>query len=112
VEGRIPSHRPEGDDGRPPLPEAVGLPPAGQPLGHRDIESAVDALVADPRRFIQTGIGWVLADLARHAPERATRLVERHLERLDREVIDRHTKRLPRHAAYRAAKRTHRPRRR
>ncbi|HJK99222.1 MAG TPA: DNA alkylation repair protein [Polyangiaceae bacterium LLY-WYZ-14_1] len=82
------------------------------PAFHGDIEAAVDALVADPRRFIQTGIGWVLADLARHAPERATRLVERHLERLDREVIDRHTKRLPRHAAYRAAKRTHRPPRR
>ena len=69
---------------------------------HPLIETTIDALVSEPERFIQTGIGWVISDLSRTYPEQAAALVERHFTTLSPEVIRRHTRHLPGHDAYRA----------
>lgn len=63
------------------------------------------ALVGDPRRFIQTGIGWLISDLSKEFPDEAARIVERHFANMSKEAIDRHTRRLPRHLEYRRRKR-------
>lgn len=71
---------------------------------HPLIESNVAALVSEPERFIQTGIGWVVSDLSKSHPSVAAALVERHFDELSSEVIRRHTKYLPQHAQYRERK--------
>ena len=46
------------------------------------IETTVDALVSEPERFLQTGIGWLIGDLSRMHPEPATALVEQQCGKL------------------------------
>ena len=77
---------------------------------HPLIETTVAALVAERERFIQTGIGWVLSDMARVHPGVAAAVVERHFDDLSPEVIRRHTRYLPDHERYKARKRSSRKR--
>lgn len=69
------------------------------------MEEVIDRLIIEDARFIQTGIGWLLADWSKLDPDHVAALVEKHFDRLSREVIDRHTKYLPQHKAYKARKR-------
>ena len=80
---------------------AVVADPAYHPL----ISDVVAHLVRENARFIQTGIGWLIADLSRSAPGVAQELVERHFELLSPEVVRRHLKHLPHHERYMARKR-------
>ena len=48
-------------------------------------------------RFVQTGIGWVLADASRNYGQWAESLFEKHFDSLSKEVIIRHTKHLSNH---------------
>lgn len=75
------------------------------PRHHDALRRLVKRLVKEDARFIQTGVGWTLADLSRRFPDLAAELFESHFEQLSREVIDRHTKHLPLHARYKQAKR-------
>jgi len=76
----------------------------------RDIENigVVQRVIADllpsDERFIQTGVGWLIADLSKRHPREAAEIVERHLDELSTEVIRRHTKRLRKHKVYLRAK--------
>lgn len=70
------------------------------PAYHSLIKTTVAALVKDDARFIQTGIGWVISDLAKKFPDVAEKMVESHFENLSIEVIRRHTKYLPDHQSY------------
>ena len=72
---------------------------------HPLIESTVAALVKERKRFIQTGIGWVISDLSKQYPLAAAALVELYFEDLSTEVIRRHTRYLPEHREYKARKR-------
>lgn len=64
------------------------------------INRQVTRLVKSEERFIQTGIGWVIADLAKSNPKEADKIVQRHLKNLSLEVVRRHTKNLARHKQY------------
>lgn len=64
------------------------------------IERQIKRLVKQEERFIQTAIGWVIADLSKHFPKQAAQIVETHLVHLSMEVIRRHSKHLPRHKEY------------
>lgn len=75
------------------------------PSYHPLIAQVIAALVKERERFIQTGIGWVVSDMAKVHPDTAVALVERHLEELSAEVIRRHTRRLPDHERFRDMKR-------
>ena len=59
---------------------------------HSTIKKIIEHLVPDERRFIQTGIGWVLADMSKNYPTEAEAIFRKHLNYLDREVIVRHAK--------------------
>ena len=72
---------------------------------HPLIAETIASLVPERERFIQTGVGWLIADLSRHSPEFAAQLVERHFDDLSLEVVRRHLKRLPDHDLYRRRKR-------
>jgi 3-methyladenine DNA glycosylase AlkD len=72
---------------------------------HDLISSVVEKLVHDSERFVQTGVGWLIADKSRHFPDFAAQLIEQHFDFLSTEVIDRHTKYLPKHRQYKALKR-------
>ena len=72
---------------------------------HPHIAEAVARLIPERERFIQTGAGWLIADLSRHAPEFAATLVEQHFEDLSVEVVRRHLKRLPDYEDYKKRKR-------
>lgn len=72
---------------------------------HPLIAETVACLVPEQERFIQTGVGWLIADLSRHSPEFAAQLVERHFDDLSPEVVRRHLKRLPDYDLYRRRKR-------
>ena len=72
---------------------------------HPLIAETVACLVPEQERFIQTGVGWLIADLSRHFPEFAAQLVERHFGDLSTEVVRRHLKRLPDYDLYRRRKR-------
>ena len=72
---------------------------------HKLIGAVINTLARSDERFIQTGIGWCLADLSREYPQTARALFARHFHQLSREVIDRHAKHLPDHPRMRAAKR-------
>ena len=65
------------------------------------VEVACEALVADPERFAQTGVGWALRELARAEPERVRAFAERHLERLSMEAVRSLGKGLPEDVAER-----------
>lgn len=51
------------------------------------VEAAADALVLDPARFAQTGVGWVMRELAKAEPARVQAFAERHLARLSLEAV-------------------------
>ena len=72
---------------------------------HPLIEATVAGLVGEHERFIQTGIGWVVSDMAKVHPGVAATLVERHFDDLSAEVIRRHTRHLPNHERYKKRKR-------
>ena len=72
------------------------------PPAHREV---IAVLVKERERFIQTGIGWVVSDMAKVHPDAAGTLVERHLDELSSEVIRRHTRHFPDHERFRDMKR-------
>lgn len=72
---------------------------------HPLIEVTVSALVVERTRLIQTGIGWVVSDMAKVHPSVAAILVERHFADLSAEVIRRHTRHLSDHEQYKMRKR-------
>lgn len=72
---------------------------------HSLIRQVIKVLVLEDQRFIQTGIGWVLADLSKSYPEEAEALFRQYLSQLSREVIDRHTKHLDAHKEIKQLKR-------
>ncbi|MDE0417236.1 MAG: DNA alkylation repair protein [bacterium] len=75
------------------------------PSYHPLIEEVIAVLVKERERFIQTGIGWVVSDMAKVHPDTAGTLVERHLDHLSSEVIRRHTRHFPDHERFRDMKR-------
>ncbi len=75
------------------------------PSFHPLIERTIAALAGDEERFVQTGIGWVVSDMAKVHTDLAAALVERHFDDLSSEVIRRHTRYLPAHRSYRERKR-------
>lgn len=72
---------------------------------HPLIKATVAGLVGERERFIQTGIGWVVSDMAKSHPDVAAALVARHFDELSAEVIRRHTRHLPDHKSYKERKR-------
>lgn len=72
---------------------------------HNLIIQIIEDLVIEKQRFIQTGIGWVLADMSKQYPTKVEVLFRKYLEILDREVIDRHGKHLPCHQELKQLKR-------
>lgn len=69
------------------------------------IEKMIRTLVMSNERFHQTGIGWLIASIAKHDHDWASTLVEQHFQKLSREVIDRHTKSLRHHRKLQVRKR-------
>lgn len=61
---------------------------------HPLIEKIIDTLVKEDERFMQTGIGWLLADMSKHYPTQVEALFRKYIQRLDKEVIYRHSKHL------------------
>ena len=78
---------------------------AGEPSFHPLIATVIEHLVCEQERFIQTGAGWLLAELSKHAPTFAAQLAETHFDHLSTEVVRRHLKYLPDYDNYRARKR-------
>ncbi|MEM9508194.1 MAG: DNA alkylation repair protein [Cyanobacteria bacterium P01_E01_bin.35] len=72
---------------------------------HPLIETIISDLVKEDKRFIQTGIGWVLADMSKNYPIQVEALFRKYLHQLDKEVIDRHSKHLPCHRELKQQKR-------
>ena len=72
---------------------------------HPLVAATIAALAGERERFIQTGIGWVVSDLAKPHPGVAAAFVERHFDDLSAEVIRRHTRYLPDHEDYKMRKR-------
>ena len=72
---------------------------------HPVIGATVAALAGERERFIQTGIGCVVSNMAKVHPRVAATLVERHFDELSAEVILRHTRHLPDHERYKKRKR-------
>jgi len=72
---------------------------------HPLIEQIIANLLPSDERFIQTGIGWVLADMSKLYPEKAEALFREHIHRLSKEVIDRHAKHLDSQPALKQLKR-------
>lgn len=64
------------------------------------IRKVIEQLSHSQERFIQTGIGWVIADLSKKHPKEAENLVDRYLARLSMEVVRRHTKHMKLHKKY------------
>ena len=69
------------------------------------ISGTITKSLPSSERFIQTAIGWLIADLSKVNPEAAEKIVERHFKNLSREIIDRHTKYLPNYREYKMRKR-------
>lgn len=61
---------------------------------HALIKLIIDDLVQENQRFIQTGIGWVLADMSKSYPTEVEALFRQYIHFLAKEVIDRHAKHL------------------
>ena len=74
-------------------------------IRHELIAEIIEDMADSQERFVQTGIGWCLADMSRDHPQTAQKLFERHFARLSLEVIDRHAKHLPEHKEMKARKR-------
>ena len=64
------------------------------------IQKVIKQLSKSQERFIQTGIGWLIADLSKKHPIEAEKLVEKYFDKLSMEVIRRHTKYLRFHKQY------------
>jgi 3-methyladenine DNA glycosylase AlkD len=64
------------------------------------IRKVISQLSKSKERFIQTGIGWLIADLSKKHPTEAESLVDDNFERLSTEVLRRHTKYLKSHKKY------------
>ena len=73
---------------------------------HPLIEEIINDLVKENERFIQTGIGWVLADMSKKYPAKVEVLFRKYINELQREVIDRHSKHLPCHQELKQYKRS------
>ncbi|MEL6556212.1 MAG: DNA alkylation repair protein [Cyanobacteria bacterium J06621_11] len=76
------------------------------PQYHPLIKQTIADLLPSDERFIQTGIGWLLADMSKPYPAEAEALFRQHFDQLSKEVIDRHAKHLPCHKALKQLKRT------
>ncbi|MEM7758628.1 MAG: DNA alkylation repair protein [Cyanobacteria bacterium P01_A01_bin.40] len=61
---------------------------------HALIETIINDLVQEQHRFIQTGIGWVMADMSKIFPKRVEAWFRKYLPQLDREFINRHIRHL------------------
>ena len=72
---------------------------------HDIIKRVIQDLVTEDHRFIQTGVGWVLADLSKPYPDEAETLFRKYLSQLSREVINRHTKHIDAHKELKQLKR-------
>ena len=72
---------------------------------HSLIELIIEKLVQENERFIQTGIGWVLADMSKKYPSQVEALFYKYLKHLNKEVIDRHSKYLISHQDLKQKKR-------
>ncbi|MGB3691585.1 MAG: DNA alkylation repair protein [Spirulinaceae cyanobacterium] len=72
---------------------------------HPLIEEVVNHLVKENERFIQTGIGWVLADMSKKYPLQVEALFRQYIDNLSKEVIDRHSKHLYCHQELKRLKR-------
>ena len=72
---------------------------------HSTIKKIIEHLVTDKRRFIQTGIGWVLADMSKSYPTEVEAIFRQYIQDLDREVITRHAKFLDCHQELQQLKR-------
>ena len=66
--------------------------PSVNELYHPLIENVIKDLVVEKDRFIQTGIGWVLADMSKKYPSKVEALFYQYIQLLNKEVIDRHAK--------------------
>jgi 3-methyladenine DNA glycosylase AlkD len=69
------------------------------------IDRQIRKILPTKERFLQTAVGWVLADLAKHDPVLAEALVRKHLQNLSMEVVRRHTKGLAAHKDFMALRR-------
>lgn len=79
----------------------VGLRGASQDSrNHTLIEEVIKRLVVEKERFIQTGIGWLLADMSKVHSDKTASLVEEYFHLLSDEVIRRHTRFLPKYKQY------------
>ena len=76
---------------------------------HTEIETLINTLLPSDERFVQTAIGWVLADASRKYPDWAAQQFDIYFDQLSHEVIVRHAKYLP---DYDQAKQRSRERRR
>jgi 3-methyladenine DNA glycosylase AlkD len=68
--------------------------PSRNEIFHSLIENAIANLVEERERFIQTGIGWLLADMSKHYPDKVEAIFRQYLHKLDKEVVTRHAKHL------------------
>jgi 3-methyladenine DNA glycosylase AlkD len=59
------------------------------------ILASADALVRDPERFAQTGVGWVLRELSIARPDAVVAFAEKHAARLSREAMKSLARKLP-----------------
>ena len=64
---------------------------------HALIKEIIQTLVIEKERFIQTGIGWVLAEMSKVHPSRAEKIFKTHIKNLSMEVLKRHSKHLKSH---------------
>ncbi|MCY3985707.1 MAG: DNA alkylation repair protein [Candidatus Dadabacteria bacterium] len=69
------------------------------------IKRNIASLVKENERFIQTAVGWLISELSRHYPDKASAIVSEHFRDLSYEVINRHTKYLPDHKKLKERKR-------
>ena len=74
---------------------------------HILIEKIIDRLVREDERFIQTGIGWVLADMSKKYPIEVEAIFRKYIKELSKEVIDRHSKYLDSHQELKKLKRSY-----
>lgn len=72
---------------------------------HLLIEKVIDRLVREDKRFIQTGIGWVLSDMSKKYPIKVEAIFRKYIKELSKEVIDRHSKYLDSHQELKKLKR-------
>ena len=77
---------------------------------HSIIEDMIAKMLPCEERFVQTAIGWVLADCSRNYPKWVEALFQKYFDLLSKEVITRHTKHLPTHDVFKRRKKRKRSR--